>query len=81
MKFRDWSKEYTAPTKDGKNPWDYSKSTIYDEILNCFHETQRPEEVKPYKTVIREYVSKYDKLDQFEGDTTDFDLHPDFHCS
>lgn len=34
------------------------------------------EEVKPYKTVIREYVSKYDKLDQFEGDTTDFDLHP-----
>ena len=34
------------------------------------------EEVKPYKTVIREYVSKYDKVDQFDGDTTDFDLHP-----
>ena len=33
------------------------------------------EEVKPYKTKIREYVSKYDKTDQFDGDTTDFDLH------
>ena len=37
MKFRDWNKEYTAPTKDGSNPCDYSKSLIYDEILNCFH--------------------------------------------
>ncbi|MBL96204.1 MAG: hypothetical protein CMF52_00145, partial [Legionellales bacterium] len=34
------------------------------------------EEVKPYKTKIREYVSLYDKTDLFEGDTTDFDLHP-----
>jgi len=32
-------------------------------------------EIKPYKTKIREYVSKYDKVDQFDGDTTDFDLH------
>ena len=30
---------------------------------------------KPYKTNIREYVSKYDKVDTFEGDTTDFDVH------
>ena len=34
-----------------------------------------PEEVKSYKTNIREYVSKYDKVDTFEGDTTDFDVH------
>ena len=33
------------------------------------------EEVKPYKTKIREYVSKYDKVDLFQGDTTDFDVH------
>lgn len=33
------------------------------------------EEVKPYKTKIREYVSKYDKLDTYGSDTTDFDLH------
>ena len=33
-------------------------------------------EVKPYKTKIREYVSKYDKLDLYDSDTTDFDLHP-----
>lgn len=33
------------------------------------------EEIKPYKTKIREYVSKYDKIDPFEGDTTDFDVH------
>lgn len=33
------------------------------------------EEVKPYKTKIREYVSKYDKLDLYGSDTTDFDIH------
>jgi len=33
------------------------------------------EEVKPYKTKIREYVSKYDKLDTYDSDTTDFDIH------
>jgi hypothetical protein len=73
MKFRDWNKEYTAPTKDGSNPWDYSKSLIYDEILNCFHETQRPEDVKPYKTDgntrLRDpfrKINKY-KIQQFLG--------------
>lgn len=50
MKFRDYTKEYVAPVKNGNDPWDYSKSPIYDEILACFHETQRPEDVKPYKT-------------------------------
>lgn len=32
-------------------------------------------EVKPYKTKLREYVSKYDKLDTYGSDTTDFDVH------
>jgi len=32
-------------------------------------------EVKPYKSKIREYVSKYDKTETFQGDTTDFDIH------
>jgi len=49
MKFRDLSKQYPAPVKNGDNPWDYSNTPIYDEILNCFWETQRPADVKPYK--------------------------------
>jgi len=31
-------------------------------------------EVKPYKTKIREYLVSYDSFDQFEGSVTDFDL-------
>ena len=45
----------------------------YDEILNCFHETQRPEDVKPYKTDgntrLRDpfiKINKY-KIQQFLG--------------
>lgn len=33
-------------------------------------------EVKPYRTKIREYVSSYDKLDSSQISTTDFDLPP-----
>ena len=35
-------------------------------------------EVKPYRTKIREYVSAYDKLDNSPVSTTDFDLPPTF---
>jgi hypothetical protein len=34
------------------------------------------EEVKPYSTTIREYVSNYEKLENTETITTDFDLPP-----
>ena len=35
-------------------------------------------EVKPYRTTIREYVSAYSKLEQSQLSTTDFDLPPVF---
>jgi len=52
---------------DQYNTFKYDNTTFIENFIN---------EVKPYKTKIREYVSKYDKVDQFDGDTTDFDLHP-----
>ena len=33
-------------------------------------------EVKPYRTVLREFVVDYQKLDNYSGDITDFDLAP-----
>ena len=33
------------------------------------------EEVKPYHTKIREYVTEYNGTDNFQGDITDFDVH------
>ena len=33
-------------------------------------------EVKPYRTVLREFVVDYQKNDQYSGDVTDFDLPP-----
>jgi len=33
-------------------------------------------EVKPYRTIIREFVVDYERQDQFDGDITDFDLPP-----
>ena len=33
-------------------------------------------EVKPYRTILREFVVNYNKDDQYSGDTTDFDLAP-----
>lgn len=52
---------------DQYNTFKYDNTTFIEKFI---------EEVKPYKTKIREYVSKYDKVDTFDGDTTDFDLHP-----
>lgn len=49
MKFRDFTVEYPKPIKEDGNPWDYTKTPIYDEIINCFWETQRPEDHKIYK--------------------------------
>ena len=48
------------------NTFKYDNTTFIEKFI---------EEVKPYKTTIREYISKYDKLDTFQGDTTDFDVH------
>ena len=42
MKFRNWDKEYDKPYHNGKQ-WMYDKTPIYDNILDCFLETQRPE--------------------------------------
>ena len=51
---------------DQYNTFKFDNTDFIEDFIN---------EVKPYKTKIREYVSKYDKTDLFEGDTTDFDLH------
>ena len=48
------------------NTFKYDNTTFIEKFI---------EEVKPYKTNIREYISKYDKVDTFEGDNTDFDVH------
>jgi len=34
------------------------------------------DEVKPYRTTIREYVSRYDTIEPFGGATSDFDIPP-----
>ena len=52
---------------DQYNTFKYDNTNFIEDFI---------EEVKPYKTKIREYVSKYDKLDPYQGDATDFDLHP-----
>ena len=52
---------------DQYNTFKYDNTEFIEDFIN---------EVKPYKTKIREYVSKYDKLDLYDSDTTDFDLHP-----
>ena len=41
--------------------------TYYEEYIN---------EVKPYKTKIREYLINYNSTDEFAGSVTDFDLPP-----
>ena len=51
---------------DQYNTFKFDNTDFIEDFIN---------EVKPYKTKIREYVSKYDKTDLFQGDTTDFDLH------
>ena len=51
---------------DQYNTFKFDNTDFIEDFIN---------EVKPYKTKIREYVSKYDKLDLYGSDTTDFDLH------
>ena len=51
---------------DQYNTFKFDNTDFIEDFIN---------EVKPYKTKIREYVSKYDKIDTFAGDTTDFDVH------
>lgn len=38
-------------------------------------------EVKPYKSNIREYVLKYDRVEPYDRDVTDFDIHSYFDTS
>ena len=40
MKFRDKVQEYDKPYHNDKQ-WMYDKTPIYDNILDCFLETQR----------------------------------------
>ncbi len=51
---------------DQYNTFKFDNTTFIEDFIN---------EVKPYKTKIREYVSKYDKVDTYGSDTTDFDIH------
>ncbi len=51
---------------DQYNTFKFDNTDFIEDFIN---------EVKPYKTKIREYVSKYDKLDLYGSDTTDFDIH------
>ena len=51
---------------DQYNTFKFDNTNFIEDFIN---------EVKPYKTKIREYVSKYDKIDTYGSDTTDFDLH------
>ena len=39
------------------------------------------DEVKPYRTSIREYISKYDKVDSTQSAVTDFDLPPVYNVA
>ena len=77
--------EYALNENTYTNDWVFMSSFISALNINCPNQYNTfkydntiiekfPEEVKPYKTNIREYVSKYDKVDTFEGDT-DFDVH------
>ena len=50
------------------------KTTFQNDNLPSFE--AYVEEVKPYKTKIREYLSAYDKLDNTQSVVTDFDLSP-----
>jgi hypothetical protein len=51
---------------DQYNTFKFDNTNFIEDFIN---------EVKPYKTKIREYVSKYDKVDTYGSDTTDFDVH------
>jgi hypothetical protein len=51
---------------DQYNTFKFDNTDFIEDFIN---------EVKPYKTKIREYVSKYDKFDLYGSDTTDFDVH------
>ena len=51
---------------DQYNTFKFDNTNFIEDFIN---------EVKPYKTKIREYVSKYDKVDTYGSDTTDFDIH------
>ena len=50
------------------------KTTFQNDNLPSFEEYVN--EVKPYKTKIREYLSAYDKLDNTQSVLTDFELSP-----
>ena len=59
MIFRDLNHEYEKPYQDGK--WIYP-DPIYDNILNCFLRTQRPEGIYKEKTRLRDPFRKINKF-------------------
>ena len=59
MIFRDLNHEYKKPYQDGK--WIYP-DPIYDNILNCFLRTQRPEGIYKEKTRLRDPFRKINKF-------------------
>ena len=80
--------EYSLHDNKGVNDWVFKSSFI--KVLHKLRNlTQYPtfrndnstfiekfiNEVKPYHTQIREYISKFDGDDLFQGDITDFDVH------
>ena len=80
--------EYSLHDNKGVNDWVFKSSFI--RVLHKLRDlTQYPtfkndnstfiekfiNEVKPYHTQIREYISKFDGDDLFLGDVTDFDVH------
>jgi len=80
--------EYSLHENKGTNDWVFKSSFV--RVLHKLRDlTQYPtfkndnstfiesfiNEVKPYHTQIREYISKFDGDDTFQGDVTDFDVH------
>ena len=49
MRFRNQNINHPPPIKPMGEPWNYSVSPIYQNILNCFWDTQRPYEIKEYR--------------------------------
>jgi hypothetical protein len=62
------------------NVGDLAEKTNYkSDNLESFQ--QYIEEVKPYRTTIREYTSRYTKIDRQGAATTDFDLPPTYNSA
>ena len=59
MRFRDFTVDYPKPYRTDK--WIYSESPIYENIENCFLDTQRPEDKWKEKGRLRDPFRKINK--------------------